>query len=129
MQDDTRSWRTAAERDIWKAGKKDISAYFCGINRNKRSMTLNLKQEKGREILFRLIERADIVCVYSRIPIYSFWILQFLPFPELIISFREKWMKWELDMRNFAVSTLQSSMLVYLVRYLKPIIDFELSVL
>ncbi|KAJ5243452.1 uncharacterized protein N7469_001779 [Penicillium citrinum] len=59
--DDTRSWRTAAERDIWKAGKKDISAYFCGINRNKRSMTLNLKQEKGREILFRLIERADIV--------------------------------------------------------------------
>ncbi|KAJ5112760.1 hypothetical protein N7532_000805 [Penicillium argentinense] len=59
--DDTRLWRTAAEKDIWKATEKDISAYFCTINRNKRSMTLNFKHEQGRRILFRLVKRADVV--------------------------------------------------------------------
>jgi len=34
-------------------------------------MTLDLKQEKGREILFRLVERADIVWVCSHIPLNS----------------------------------------------------------
>ncbi|KAJ5200888.1 hypothetical protein N7449_005691, partial [Penicillium cf. viridicatum] len=52
--DDTRLWRTAAEKDIWKPTGKDMSVYFCAINRNKMSITLDLKQEKGREILFDL---------------------------------------------------------------------------
>ncbi|MCO6383433.1 CaiB/BaiF CoA-transferase family protein [Oceanicola sp. 502str15] len=34
---------------------------FAGANAGKRSMTLNLKSEEGREILFRLIEGADVV--------------------------------------------------------------------
>ncbi|KAJ6011721.1 hypothetical protein N7522_002076 [Penicillium canescens] len=59
--DDTRLWRTVAEKDIWNATDKDISAYFCTINRNKQSITLNLKEEKGREILFRLVENSDVV--------------------------------------------------------------------
>jgi formyl-CoA transferase len=37
------------------------SAYFLSCNRNKRGVTLNLKQEGGREALWRLIERADIL--------------------------------------------------------------------
>lgn len=37
------------------------SAYFMSINRNKRSMTLNLKSEEGKKILRNLIKEADVV--------------------------------------------------------------------
>ena len=37
------------------------SAYFLSINRNKKSVTLDLKHEKGAEILWRLIDKADIL--------------------------------------------------------------------
>src|SRR2546425_10239095 len=38
-----------------------ISTYFLSINRNKKSLGLNLKTEEGRRILWKLIERADVV--------------------------------------------------------------------
>lgn len=41
--------------------KKKDSAYFLSLNRNKKSMTLNLKLEEGKEIFYRLIETYDIV--------------------------------------------------------------------
>lgn len=34
---------------------------FLMLNRNKRSLTLNLKSRQGKEIFFQLVERADIV--------------------------------------------------------------------
>ncbi|UCH90044.1 MAG: CoA transferase, partial [Thermoplasmata archaeon] len=37
------------------------SAYFVSINRNKKSITLNLKTEEGRDIFYRLVEQADVV--------------------------------------------------------------------
>ncbi|MGQ9785846.1 MAG: CaiB/BaiF CoA transferase family protein [Anaerolineae bacterium] len=37
------------------------STYFLAVNRNKRSLTLNLKTSRGREILQRLIARADVL--------------------------------------------------------------------
>ncbi len=37
------------------------SAYFLSINRNKRSLTLNLKHDKALEIMRRLLETADVV--------------------------------------------------------------------
>ena len=37
------------------------SAYFMSVNRNKRSVTLNLKEEQGLRILGELLEAADIV--------------------------------------------------------------------
>lgn len=40
---------------------KGESAYFMSINRNKRSMTLNLKTEEGKEILTKLIKKADVI--------------------------------------------------------------------
>ena len=39
----------------------DESAYFLSINRNKRSLTLNFKEEKAREIFLKLVEGADVV--------------------------------------------------------------------
>ena len=37
------------------------SAYFLGTNRNKRGMTLDLSRRAGREVLRRLLERADVL--------------------------------------------------------------------
>lgn len=37
------------------------SAYFMSINRNKKSLTLNLKTDEGKEILKKLVEKADIL--------------------------------------------------------------------
>jgi crotonobetainyl-CoA:carnitine CoA-transferase CaiB-like acyl-CoA transferase len=35
------------------------STYFLSVNRNKKSLTLNLKSDEGQEIMHRLITRAD----------------------------------------------------------------------
>lgn len=51
--DDTRAWGPPF------AGGE--SAYYLNINRNKRSMALNLGSERGRLILAQLIEASDIV--------------------------------------------------------------------
>jgi succinate--hydroxymethylglutarate CoA-transferase len=51
--DDTRDWGPP-----FAAGE---SAYFLGVNRNKRSVTLDLSSEPGLAILGRLIEGADVV--------------------------------------------------------------------
>ena len=37
------------------------STYFMSISRNKQSMTLNLKNERSREVLRRLVERSDVL--------------------------------------------------------------------
>jgi formyl-CoA transferase len=37
------------------------SAYFLSLNRNKKSLTLNLKTDKGKEILRELIATADVL--------------------------------------------------------------------
>ena len=37
------------------------SAYFTAVNRNKRSVALDLKSEAGRDIVWRLIDVADVV--------------------------------------------------------------------
>ena len=42
------------------AGLKGRNYYFEGHNRNKRSITLDLKKGKGLEVFFKLIERADV---------------------------------------------------------------------
>lgn len=37
------------------------SAYYMNLNRNKKGMTLNLKSEKGKDILRRLVFQSDIL--------------------------------------------------------------------
>jgi len=42
-----------------RAGIKQPGAYFLATNRNKRSVTINLKHERGREVFLKLVEKAD----------------------------------------------------------------------
>jgi len=42
------------------------SALFNAINRNKRSVTLNLRTDAGRELLLRLVEGADVLVEGNR---------------------------------------------------------------
>lgn len=37
------------------------AAYFLGVNRNKRSMGLDLSKPEGRAVLLRLLEKADVL--------------------------------------------------------------------
>ena len=43
------------------AGSPGDSNYFLNFNSNKRSVTLNLKTERGKELLLELVKQADIV--------------------------------------------------------------------
>ena len=49
--------RTAAAQ----ASLRGISAYFLSINRSKKSVTLNLRTQKGRELFYGMVKKADIV--------------------------------------------------------------------
>ena len=51
--DDSRSWGPP-----FVEGE---SAYFLSVNRNKKSITLNLKSEKSKEIIQKLIKKADVI--------------------------------------------------------------------
>ncbi len=51
--DDTRGWGPPF--------LNGVSAYFISINRNKKSLTLNLKDERGKEILRDLIRNSDVI--------------------------------------------------------------------
>src|SRR6202162_348767 len=42
-------------------GAGGMSLYFLAMNRNKRSMTLNLKKDEGRTIFQRLARQADVI--------------------------------------------------------------------
>ncbi len=53
LGDDTRRWGPP-----FVGGE---SAYYLSVNRNKRSMTLNLKDERGKAILRRLVREADVL--------------------------------------------------------------------
>jgi crotonobetainyl-CoA:carnitine CoA-transferase CaiB-like acyl-CoA transferase len=51
--DDTRSWGPPFD--------KKMSAYFLGVNRNKKSITLDFKKPEGLEILKKLLKKSDVV--------------------------------------------------------------------
>ncbi len=40
---------------------KGLSPYFAHLNKDKKSITLNLKKDKGREIFFDLVRKSDVV--------------------------------------------------------------------
>jgi len=42
-------------------GRGGVSALFAGCNRSKRSVVLNLRESRGRELLERLVQDADVL--------------------------------------------------------------------
>jgi len=40
---------------------EDESAYFIAMNRNKKSVTLDLRTDKGKDIFYQLVEKSDVV--------------------------------------------------------------------
>jgi len=48
-------------RYLGPARNKQMSSFFLGCNRNKRSIVLDLKSEKGRGVLYELVKSADVV--------------------------------------------------------------------
>ncbi|KAJ6161142.1 hypothetical protein N7470_004538 [Penicillium chermesinum] len=59
--DDTRLWREDGEEKFWKPDASRTSLYFNTINRNKRSISLNLKHPDGRKIALDLAKTSDVV--------------------------------------------------------------------
>jgi len=57
--DETREWGPPFESD--EDGNHITSSYFIGVNRNKRCMALDLRTDKGCEVLLRLLETADVL--------------------------------------------------------------------
>lgn len=59
--DDTRYWRTAGEDKQWRTEAGPMSNYFSAVNRNKKSIALDLKQEQGKQALLELAKVADVL--------------------------------------------------------------------
>lgn len=60
--DDTRRWGPpfiGGQRLLDDSSSE--SAYFLSVNRNKKSVTLDLKSKEGKEIIGRLIARSDVL--------------------------------------------------------------------
>ena len=51
--DETRDWEPPFH--------DEDSAYYIGVNRNKRSMGLDLSKPAGQAVLLRLLEKADVL--------------------------------------------------------------------
>ena len=52
--DETRTWGPPFD-------KEGVSAYFAGINRNKRTIAFDLSKPEGREVLLKLLAEADVL--------------------------------------------------------------------
>ena len=74
--DDTRHWGPP----FTKGGE---SAYYLSANRNKRSMTLNLKSEEGLEILKKLIAQGDVLVDIFKTGTLSRWGLDYETLQEI----------------------------------------------
>ena len=51
LGDETRSWGPPFN--------DELSAYFSGANRNKRSIAIDLQQPEGRDLILRFLQDAD----------------------------------------------------------------------
>lgn len=55
LKDETRFWGPPFHET------REDSAYYLAMNRNKKSITLDFKTQKGKEILIQLIEQSDVL--------------------------------------------------------------------
>ena len=70
--DETRDWgppfrtypiaeRPGAERESDAQTSERDASYYIGVNRNKKSLALDLGRPEGRAVLLRLLEGADVL--------------------------------------------------------------------
>lgn len=52
--------RGVAPLRVFEISKDWWNYYFENLNRNKKSITLDLKKEKGKEVLYRLVKKSDV---------------------------------------------------------------------
>jgi formyl-CoA transferase len=57
----------------WRKLHNGTSVWWYSLSRNKKSVTLNLKSEQGREILRRLLETADVLVENFRPGVLESW--------------------------------------------------------
>ncbi|XJZ29073.1 CaiB/BaiF CoA transferase family protein [Bacillota bacterium Lsc_1132] len=67
--DETRGWGPPFQNNV--------SAYFLCANRNKRSLTVNLKTEEGREIIRTLAKEADVLIHNFKTGSMEKWLLDY----------------------------------------------------
>src|ERR1700686_2606886 len=63
--DDTRTWGPP-----FVGGE---AAYFLGLNRNKRSLTLNLAAKSGQEVLAALVKKSDVLVENFKVGTLEKW--------------------------------------------------------
>jgi len=69
--DQTRGWTPPTY------GDSDVGSYYCSTNRNKRSMTLDLGSEDGRDLFRDLAGRADVLLHNFRVGTMERWGLDY----------------------------------------------------
>jgi crotonobetainyl-CoA:carnitine CoA-transferase CaiB-like acyl-CoA transferase len=65
--DQTRGWKPPAYGDSTE------STYYLSVNRNVRSVTLNLSTDEGRDVFRRLAAEADVVVENFRVGQMELW--------------------------------------------------------
>jgi crotonobetainyl-CoA:carnitine CoA-transferase CaiB-like acyl-CoA transferase len=65
--DQTRGWAPPTYRD------SDVASYYLSVNRNKRSVTLNLSTETGQDLFGELAAEADVLINNFRVGTMESW--------------------------------------------------------
>ncbi|KAF9165003.1 hypothetical protein BGX20_000753 [Mortierella sp. AD010] len=59
--DDTRAWGPPFAKNIDPSNPSHESAYFLGVNRNKKSITVNIRSLEGRQLIHDLVKEVDVL--------------------------------------------------------------------
>ncbi|KAF9193805.1 hypothetical protein BGZ51_002128 [Haplosporangium sp. Z 767] len=57
--DDTRAWGPPFAKNM--DGSETESAYFLSVNRNKKSITVNFRSEAGKQLIYDLVKKVDVL--------------------------------------------------------------------
>ena len=70
------SKRGAGLRGAFKGEENRKDASFDALNRNKKSLGLNLKTDEGRHIFYQLVKTADVILEGFRLGTAKCWVRQ-----------------------------------------------------